>query len=657
MNAIKNFFINQIPNLFLWMTFVVITGGVTYFMLPTEPAVPYPFVICAITAIVIIYFKPNILINAILLFIFGFCYANGFTKSINTPDIYSNKYNINITGTVYKIDYTDKAARIFMEIPANKINRDFDAHTTANIRLSLKPEITPPTLGNTIIAKASLFKPNTPFAPNAFDYSRWAYFNGLSATGYLIEYDTINHNTGNDYIQNIRESIHKTANSFLVDTLLLGYKNAVPKSDNQIWSATGVGHIWSISGYHMSLAAVMLFFVFYNIFRLIPAITKRFPARYPALILSLSGLLFYLFLSGTDVATIRSFFMAALVIVAFLFHRNVLSLRNVSIAMILLFLINPHFIMQPGFQLSFAAVFGMVYFFKDNKFIKRNPSQKIIHWFMILAKTSFIAFIFTAPFIASHFNSLTIYSLVGNLILIPLFSILIMPFVILGAIASFFGFHWFLNIANDIYIFCLNVGAHISDLPFAILQMPNMPFCALAFITLGFFCLIFIRNTPDKFILQHANKLLFGIFLSTGLLMITTNQKPVVYSTPDNKLIAFKENDGLHFNKSKSSAHFFAFETWKKMNFQNPESVNKRIKCKQDSCFYKSDKFNLVYIKNFMALYNNIEYFCKDDNTDFIVSPFEINSKFCNHKILNGGFVIYKDGRVQKTNTNRIWHK
>ena len=135
----------------------------------------------------------------------------------------------------------------------------------------------------------------------------------------------------------------------------------MPHEHRQVWATNGVAHIWSISGYHITLVMGWLFVLFYLIFRMYPKLVRRVPARIPAIICAWGGLIGYVILSGGGIATLRAFLMATLVMLAFVFGRNVISLRMASIAFIVLFTINPHFITHAGFQLSFAAVFGILW--------------------------------------------------------------------------------------------------------------------------------------------------------------------------------------------------------------------------------------------------------------------------------------------------------
>ncbi len=641
----KELWQNQSGKLFLWVPFLMAFGAGIYFNFPFEPNFIFSLILALCTLILSI-IKAPIMIRALSLLFFGFCYAAVFTHIINTPQIPHGLHNIQIIGNVTNIDYTSGKSRVYIKTDAKNIKAGTGS---AIIRVSIKKDIPLPNIGDKIKAQIGLFRPNNSDAPETFDYARWAYFNHLTATGYMNDYEIILPSSKSN-ISTLRNYMHNKTESFLVDTLVLGYKNAVPEEDGPIWTATGVGHVWSISGFHITLVSGWLFAIFYLIFRSIPAVTKRIPARIPALICAWLGLLFYLFLSGCDIATIRAFIMASLVFAAFIFGRNAISMRNVSIAFCLIFFMNPHFVMQPGFQLSFAAIFGLIWLWNDIK--PRMPKNKILKIIYTATLTSIIATIFTAPFVIAHFYNIPIYGLIGNLILLPIFSIAIMPLVLFGVFTALFGCVSPINIAEEIYQFLLIIGNKIALLPNATLNMPHIPNIALVFIILGFVCLMFVQPIRIK-----INYILFIFFVFIGITITALHPKPLFYATSDHELVAFVNDEGkLEFNKFKASNHYFTFNTWKQINNEPTETKNVRRKPIKGLWKYETSKFNLVYIQKFVPLKNNIINLCNDESIDYIVSYFDIDSPKCNHKILRGGFVIYPSGKIRHVNHNRPWH-
>jgi predicted membrane metal-binding protein len=210
-------------------------------------------------------------IRGVIALLFGFVYACAFTNWIDTPQIKSVLRDTNMTGHVYKIDSGNDKSRLY-------IKTDDDMR----VRVSMGQDITIPNVGDKISGTATLFRPAGKYAPETFDYARWAYFNKLSATGYITDYQVID-KSNSVQVNKLRDEIHTARNSFLIDALVLGYKNTIPENDNEIWTATGIGHVWSISGFHMTLVGGWLFAIFFLIFRSIPYVTRRIPARIPAM--------------------------------------------------------------------------------------------------------------------------------------------------------------------------------------------------------------------------------------------------------------------------------------------------------------------------------------------------------------------------------------
>lgn len=633
---------NQYQNLFLYVPFLLAGGAALYFTAQSEPNFIGVVVTMAICGGLFMVKKLPMILRAVLLIVFGFGYACCFTNMINTPIIARDMHNMELVGKIKSIDHTHNNTRIILTVNANDIGLGND---TANLRLSVKNTDNLPGVGDTVRVNGGIFKTAHAYAPETFDFAQWAYFKNISAMGYVNDIQTIKHND-KITVGMWRDKIHKKANSFLVDSLVLGYKSAVPDEDNKIWTATGIGHVWSISGFHMTLVGGWLFVIMYFICRTIPQITNRIPAKIPATICAWVGLLFYLFLSGVDTATLRAFLMTTLVFGAFVFGRNAISMRNVAIAFCIIFLLNPYSVMQAGFQLSFSAVFGLVWLYQDVR--PKMPKNKLLKIIYACVLTSLVATIFTAPFVAAHFGAIPIYGLIGNLVLLPVFSVVIMPLVFVGAFTAMLGINTPIIWAHDIYNWLIKIAEIISGLPYATPTIPHISNASLFFWIIGFMALIFIKPIKIK-----INYILFGVFAVVGLMVVFLAPKPIFFATPDNELVAFvNDKKQLEFSKSRASNHKFAFNTWKSINGEQPDTPNKRKK-HINGVFRQN---NIVHIQKFVPLVKNIERLCNDDSVDFIVSYFKIDAPKCAHKILNGGFVIYPNNRVKYLQSGRKWN-
>ena len=620
-------------------------------------------IVCAIFSVIAIcicllgfIFRRRGIATLALCFLFGFGYAYTFTHIIATPRIYRPARGADISGTVTDIDYTTGATRISVSVPGAQLNKKITK--SATVRVNIDPE-TDVKIGDEIVARANLFPPSGAEIPDGFDYARMAYMTGLAATGFVTNIKVISTDDAGG-IRAVRDALHKHANSFLSDTLILGYKGALPKPDRITWTTIGIGHVWSISGFHMTLVGGWLFFLFYNIFRLFPYITRRIPARIPATICAWFGLVGYLMISGMGVAAMRAFLMATLAFVAIIIGRSAISMRNVAIAFCIIFLINPHYVMQPGFQLSFAAIFGLIWFWggRPGKYYK-SIIRKFGRWVYVAILTTFVATIFTLPFVAAHFAQFPTYSLLGNLFWVPLFSFVIMPLVFIGTFTAAIGFGAPLHIADAIYAWCLKYAEQVASLPYANITMPHISNAAMCIIIFGFLCVMFIRTAHDAYprIMRHINYVIGGIFITGGIFIIALTPRPMFYVTVDATLAAFKYGDHLEFTSKKLSAHKFTFDTWRVRNGEAADIPNIRRKPEKGVWMYRTPKFSVAYIPRFVPLAREIIGMCNDNSVDYIVSYFDIDAPKCAHKILRGGFVIYPSGRVQMMSPTRPWNK
>ena len=104
---------------------------------------------------------------------------------------------------------------------------------------------------------------------------------------------------------------------------------------------SGIGHVLSISGYHMAVVAGIVFFIVRAMLALVPGLADRSPIKKWAAVAALLVTAFYLVLSGAEVATQRSFIMIAIVLIGVMLDRPILTLRTLTIAALLVLLFAP----------------------------------------------------------------------------------------------------------------------------------------------------------------------------------------------------------------------------------------------------------------------------------------------------------------------------
>ena len=229
--------------------------------------------------------------------------------------------------------------------------------------------------------------------------------------------------------------------------LVAGVRAGIPEDVNEALRRTGLAHILSISGLHMALVAATIMTVLRLGFAFFPDFASRRPVKKYAASAALVALAVYLFISGSAVAAERSFIMIGVMLIAMLFDRAALTMRNLAISAIVIIVVSPHEVAGPSFQMSFAATAALIGAYAAWSRAPARAGRRPRHrtqaacegwrasvggYAVGLAATSLIAGTATAVFGAYHFQRVSPLSLGANLAAMPFVSVMVMPFAMFG---------------------------------------------------------------------------------------------------------------------------------------------------------------------------------------------------------------------------------
>jgi competence protein ComEC len=331
------------------------------------------------------------------------------------------------------------------------------------VRLSVKKG-TAPSVGTFVELKARLLPPLAPLRPGSYDFGRDMYFQGIGASGFVMGgIKTLDPPFSGGaslryaaFMQGLRDAIDARIRTVLsgdsraiATALLTGRRDAISAPVNDAMFISGLGHVLSISGYHMAVVAGVVFFSVRALLALIPILTVTFPIKKWSAAAALAAAAFYLLLSGAEVATQRSFFMTAVVLIAIMVDRRAVTFRTLAVAAMIVLSIAPEALVHPSFQMSFAATLGLVALVQigmpalfaspDN-----TATARVALWggreISMLALASLVAGLATMPYAAFHFHRSTPYGVLANLAAMPVVSAMVMPAGLLGLVAMPFGF-------------------------------------------------------------------------------------------------------------------------------------------------------------------------------------------------------------------------
>ena len=325
------------------------------------------------------------------------------------------------------------------------------AKTPLRVRVSLQEDQDwlHPAPGQVVILTANLAAPEGPVEPGSFDFRRMAFFDQLGAVGYtrtpvlLLEEPT----GGALPIDRLRSWLTQgmlahmegQAGAFAAGAMT-GDRSAITEETVQALRDSSLAHLLAISGMNMAFLTGFVFALFRYGLALAPFVALRLNTKKVAAVVSLGVALFYLLLSGANVATERAFIMIAVFLGAVLLDRRALTLRSVALAGMLLLLTKPESLLEPGFQMSFAATIALIVGFEalDGSIYR----QRLPRWLMpvfTLVLSSLIGGLSTAPYAAASFNRFTDYGLLANLLTAPAMGVVIMPAGALAALLAPFG--------------------------------------------------------------------------------------------------------------------------------------------------------------------------------------------------------------------------
>ncbi len=288
--------------------------------------------------------------------------------------------------------------------------------------------------------------------PHGFDFEAWMLERDLRGTG------LVRARGGNErlsefvfspgyFIEHLRESIRirfwdaleGSPYAGVLIALAIGDQRSIPPEDWRVFAQTGVSHLMSISGLHVTMVSGLFAWLVFNLWRRIPALCLRLPAQKAAAAAALVGALAYCLISGFAVPAQRTLYMVGTVGVALWMNRASSGSRVLAWALLIVLLLDPWAVLAPGFWLSFAAV-AVIFYVCACRTEQRG-------WFVQWGVVQWAVTLGLAPLTLVIFQQVSLVSPLANAVAIPLVSLLVTPLALLGAVLPV---DWPLLLANSL---------------------------------------------------------------------------------------------------------------------------------------------------------------------------------------------------------------
>ncbi len=432
-----------------WVPICLACGIGTYFSLRFEPSV---LTLCALGAAagllcVLAGRLPEPVAPLVLVLAFGligFDLAALRAHYVGAP-VLGWRYYGPVEGRIVAIDRSQSDA-LRLTLDRVVLARVPPARTPNRVRISLhgdQAHSIAAAPGLQVMTTGHLSPPSGPVEPGGFDFQRHAWFAGLGAVGYsrvpLLGAAPAQDGHAGLVVLRVRMAASARIQATLggdiggfATAITTGDRSAISQSALIDLRASNLAHLLAISGLHMGLLSAVVFGALRLILSVIPWIALRWPTRSLAAAGALVAATGYLALSGGNVATERAFVMVAVALGALILGRRALTLRAVAIAATVVLVLRPEALMGPGFQMSFAATTALVAVFGWLRDAAVPLGPKWLAPVVATFISSAVAGAFTAPVGAAHFNTLSHFGLIANLLSVPLMGLLVMP----AAVAS-----------------------------------------------------------------------------------------------------------------------------------------------------------------------------------------------------------------------------
>lgn len=552
LTKIFDFLKQEYHHLSLWY-FVSFVFGIAFFF---QNHWDFSFSLLAITAFVVaaiafFSYDKNLLIlfssSCLLAFVFGVGVSQLRMSTIHTNPIDKAKMAV-ITGRVEQIKPSARGMQVTLQ------NVEVENYRSLNkVRINIASKLLADVnYGDLVRLKAKIFPLQTSVLPGTYDFGFYMYMSGIEASGFaLTNIEILQQEQGawRQSVQGIRRNIYNR----LIDVLgsergnfaaaiLIGETKAIPKQIAENMRGSGVAHILSVSGLHLSLVAMIFFISSRMLLNCSNFFAYKTNVKTIAACISIIGSFCYLQISGNNIAATRAFIMTSIFIISIILGRSPYPLRSVMIAAFIILLFLPEYVLHPSFQLSFTAVLclisGYEFYLKHKNFLGSHKGVIGTLKLYVFANiySSFLASIITAPFVIYHFYKFANYAVLMNLIAVPLMSFVIMPLALLAIMFMPLGVDGiFMKLLGLFIGVVIESADYIANLPGAIWVTGHISPMSLLIFSFGFFW-ICLWKTKLRF---------FGIaIMLASLVIMALGEKPDFIYDHNLKAVGVRDEGG-----------------------------------------------------------------------------------------------------------------
>ena len=370
------------------------------------------------------------------------------------------------------------------------------------IRLSMDPSLAQPVAGEHWRLDVRLRRPRGFMDPGAFDYEGWLFRHGIGATGYVTRGGRLDGNTRYPLLRmraalvdRIQHALGADEFAGMAAALATGDQGVISDTQWQVLQATNTVHLMAIAGLHIGVLAGLMFLLTRLAWRRSAWLGDRCPASVAGAVAAFFAAVLYAAMAGFPLPTQRALIMLAAFTFGVLLRRRLSAADTLGLAMIGVLFLDPLSASEASFWLSFGAVTAILFVFGN----RRGAPQG---WLMDLLRTQWAVGIGLLPLLAFFFQRAGLTAPFANLVEVPVFSLLVVPLVLMGALLLPLwpmAAGWLLKGATTLMALSWPLLERLASLPTASLPSPSPGWAMLMVSMMGAVWLLMPRGVPGRF--------------------------------------------------------------------------------------------------------------------------------------------------------------
>ena len=417
--------------------------------------------------------------------------------------------------------------------------------------------------GAKVHLRAYLMPPAPAAVPGAYDFARAAWFQGIGATGRALGKVEIVEPAGEQgwrarlagWRQRLSAHIRSSlggGEGGVAAALATGDQGGIPEEDAEAMRRSGLAHLLSVSGLHLTAVVGFVMLVTLKLLALSPTLALRFRL---VLIAAGAGALAgitYTLLTGAEVPTVRSCIAALLILLGIALGREALTLRVVATGALVILVLWPESLPGPSFQLSFAAITAIVALHahpRIHSWLSRRDeglARKLGRGLLGLVLTGLAVEIALAPIALYHFHRTGLYGAFANIVAIPLTTFIVMPLEALALLLDLIGLGgplWWLT--GQALHFLLVLARTAAQAPGAVFLSPSVPNVAFALMIAGGLWICLWRTGWRRWgMAPVAAGAIWALATPPPDLLVTGDGRHLALRTPDGDLAILRGRAG-----------------------------------------------------------------------------------------------------------------